>query len=307
MKNCFAAIGECMIELSYRSSRELHMGFAGDTLNTAVYFSRCCDLNNTSVEYITALGSDPYSSMMMEDWKKEGIGCQYTRIIPEKLPGLYLIQVDASGERSFYYYRSNSAAKQMFLGEEGRQLASRLVDFTIIYFSGITLAILDASSRDRFYKALKQSKDNGVMIAFDTNYRSSLWNSFQEAKEVVEQFCHLVSMALPSYDDETLLFGDNSMINCANRYHDYGVNEVIVRQGKEGCLLSKEGKQIQVPALSVANIVDTTAAGDSFNGAYLAYRVRNYSPEKAAKKAMEVAATVIQYPGGIIPKEAMPK
>lgn len=302
----FAAVGECMIELSHRTLHELRLGFAGDTYNVAVYFARSCDIEVT-VEYISGIGSDPYSSLMVEDWKKERIGNQYTRIISEKLPGLYFIKTDETGERSFFYYRSDSAAKYMFLGNEGLQLASCLSEFSMLYFSGITLAILGAESRQRFYDGLKKSKDKGAIIVFDNNYRPALWESADKAKDLVRKFCNLVTIALPSYDDEQALFGDDSMETCVSRYHGYGVSEVVVKQGKEGCLLSKQDKQIHIPAPVISNIVDTTAAGDSFNGAYLACRLKGCSMEESAAKAVKVAAAVISHPGAIIPKKAMPK
>src|SRR3712207_2573497 len=96
-----AAIGECMVELTVLGADTLRLGFGGDTLNTSVYLARL----GIAVDYVTALGDDSYSARMVAQWREEGIGIDLVLRLPGRLPGLYLIETDASGERRFLYWR----------------------------------------------------------------------------------------------------------------------------------------------------------------------------------------------------------
>src|SRR6516225_8357408 len=102
-----ACIGECMIELRQSVGDQLSRGFGGDTLNTAVYLARL----GLMVDYVTALGDDPISDEMIAGWAAEGVGTGWVARLPGKLPGLYLIQTDAAGERRFYHWRESSAVR----------------------------------------------------------------------------------------------------------------------------------------------------------------------------------------------------
>ena len=76
------------------------LSHGGDTLNTAVYLSRL----GLSVRYVTALGDDPLSSEMIESWQQENIDCSLVDRHDGAVPGLYFIDTDAAGERSFLYW-----------------------------------------------------------------------------------------------------------------------------------------------------------------------------------------------------------
>ena len=302
-----AAIGECMIEVGEQGHHPASvMQFSGDSLNMAVYFARSIDQQRLSVHYVTALGDDPYSDRMRSQWQQEGILTDLVRKIAGKLPGLYLIHNDEQGERTFYYYRSQAAAKAMFDGNAGEALAQRLLDFNTLYLSGISLAILHEEGRNRLLDTLKKAHEGGVTVCFDTNYRSRLWSDQGLARSVIQDVLQLTDIALPSFEDTQHLFDDSTPEETAKRLHDLGVKEVVVKQGEHGYLISDEQGAQQVPIQPVQHVIDTTSAGDSFNGAYLASRLQGLNPFDAARRAAELAAVVITHQGAIIPREKMP-
>lgn len=303
----FAAIGECMLELSPQEDGRYAMGFAGDTYNVAVYLARCSSPEDIVVEYVSALGDDPYSEQMMAAWQQERVGHALVQRLPGKMPGLYVIHNDQVGERSFYYYRAQSAARFMFKCEHTEAFCASLERCDFLYFSAITLAILDDDSRAVLSQTLARARSKGAVICFDTNYRTKLWSSKELAQTVVTQFLSTVDIALPSFDDEQTLFGDADMDAVAQRFHAQGVKEVVVKKGSFGYLLSTPESRKTVQVDSVKKVVDATSAGDSFNGAYLAGRFSGLNREDAAEKAARVAAEVIAHRGAIIEKRFMPK
>jgi len=302
----FVAIGECMLEFSQQAPDSFQLRVAGDSFNVALYLARSVDSSDITVDYMTALGDDPYSQQMLTLFAAEGIGSQYIARLPNRLPGLYLMRNDDQGERTFYYYRSQAAARNMFDRVAGEQLAAALPSFSMVYCSGISLAILPDSGKQCLINALQAARAKGATIVFDTNYRPVLWSGLDEAKQYINQLLVHVDIALPSFNDEQGLFGDQTPEATAQRLHDMGVTEVVVKQGEAGYLLSYPEHQMQVSVTASSNVVDTSAAGDSFNGGYLAAKLKGLSPRQAAEKAHVLANTVIQHRGAIIPQDAMP-
>lgn len=301
-----AVVGECMIELRGRSPN-LCQGFAGDTLNTAVYLSRLTKALNAQISYMTAVGEDPFSQSMLALWQEEGIDCQYVARIAGRNPGLYIISVDDRGERSFHYWRGESAAKHMFDGEIGAVHLHALTDFDWIYLSGISIAILPEDSRAKLLVALKAARADGAKFAFDNNYRPRLWPNATVACQVYDDFLSLCDLAFITLDDELAMRPAEDLTAVIARCRGYGIAEVVIKRGAEECLLVRDQLRISVPANKVSSVVDTTAAGDSFSAAYLAARIHGLTPAQAARWGHELAAEVIQHSGAIIAQEQMPQ
>ncbi|KZD07281.1 sugar kinase [Oceanibaculum pacificum] len=297
-----ASIGECMVELRDRSEG-LSRSFGGDTLNTAVYLSRL----GVEVGYLTALGDDPYSAEMLAAWRAEGVGVDDVATLPGRLPGLYAIKTDKAGERSFFYWRSAAAARDMLKGEAGDRIEAAILASGLTYLSGITLSILDADSRDRLNAALDRLRDTGGRVVFDGNYRPRNWPDQPTARKAVEAVLARVDIALPTYEDEQALFGDASPADTIERISGFGVGEIAVKCGQKPALVAAGARQWVVAPRPVSDVVDTTAAGDAFNAGYLAARLSGETPDAAAARGHEMAGAVIRHPGAIIPRDAMPR
>ena len=302
-----AAIGECMIELRDMGAAGLTMGFGGDSLNTAVYAARLGAGAGLSVDYLTALGNDPYSEQMLAFWRREGIGTALVRRLPDRLPGLYVIRTDDAGERSFYYWRSAAAARDRLLGNDGSRMIDALPDYDLIYLSGVTLSILDAASRARLLDGLGAARAAGAKIAFDSNYRRRGWADAGTARAAMEALLRCTDIALPSHEDGQALHGDGDLEQGAARMAGLGVPEVCITDGARGCLILREGHSHYEPVPAPVQAVDTTAAGDAFNAAYLVARLHGADAPAAARKAHLLAREVVRHHGAVIPLDAMPK
>lgn len=299
-----AVIGECMVEMK-RKDRAFGYAFGGDTLNTAVYLSRLLPRPDFAVHYLTALGTDTLSDEMEAIWVDEGIETAGVQRLADKLPGLYLIETDDNGERSFRYWRSDSAARYMLRGQGGQLVRRYVEDARYLYLSGITLAILGDEDRTLLCSILRTAKSRGATIVFDNNYRPRLWKSKAQARSAYDEIYALAEMALVTVEDHVDLYDEGGPDAIAVRLHGLGVNEIVIKRGHRSCLVSCKGRTEEIPAIAVEHIVDTTAAGDSFGAAYLAARLSGADIVAAAHAGHRLAATVIQYSGAIIPREAM--
>ncbi|CAH8190061.1 2-dehydro-3-deoxygluconokinase [Vibrio aestuarianus] len=301
-----AVIGECMVELQKKAGA-FTQSFGGDTLNTALYLSRLTKAQQVQTNYVTALGQDPFSETMIQKWQAEGLNTELVLRIENKQPGLYYIETDSTGERSFMYWRNDAAAKYLFDQTSSPTLVDKLFEFDAIYLSGITLAIFTENGRNTLFSFLEAYTAKGGQVIFDNNYRPKLWNSQREAIENYTKMLTFTDTALLTFDDEQLLYGDLYLEQCIDRTTQAGVKEIVIKRGSKDCLvIDAEGAQY-VPATLVDNVVDTTAAGDSFSAGYLAKRLCGGTPKESACAGHAVAGRVIQHHGAIIPEQAMPK
>jgi 2-dehydro-3-deoxygluconokinase len=283
-------IGECMVELSPRQGSGYELGFAGDAFNTAVYLKRSAP--QFTVHFLTVTGVDRFSQAMRAAWRAEGIAEDLAFTVSDAIPGLYVVSVDQSGERSFTYWRSTSAARRWFesLGREGG--VECLVDADLIYFSGISLAILPDEQRSTALELLATlGRRSGCKIAFDPNYRPALWPSKETAQKILAAAMELADIVLPSQED--LAAADLKVPSA---------RECITTCGAKGCRVATPTSEtfLEAPRVPGTEIRDTSGAGDAFNGAYLAERLAGSEPVSAATAALAVAARVVTASGALV-------
>ncbi|CAI2528969.1 5-dehydro-2-deoxygluconokinase [Serratia liquefaciens] len=304
-----AVIGECMIELSQKGA-DLSRGFGGDTLNTAVYVARQVAESTLQVHYVTALGTDSFSDEMLHAWQQEKVNTRLVQRLENKLPGLYVIETDEAGERTFYYWRNDAAARYWLASPQAETLCEQLAHFDYLYLSGISVAILDAASRTKLLALLRQCRANGGKVIFDNNYRPRLWQNREETQQAYREVLACTDIAFLTLDDEDLLWGKQPVEQVVQRTQQLGVMEIVIKRGAEACLVfSAEGTEFEIPAVRLPKekVVDTTAAGDSFSAGYLAVRLTGGDAVQAAQRGHLTASTVIQHRGAIIPLAAMPQ
>ncbi|MFI0483150.1 sugar kinase [Actinomadura sp. 9N215] len=298
-----ALLGECMIELSHVAPDRLGLGYAGDAFNVAAYLARSAAPGTADVQFVTLIGDDPYSTRMRESWAAHGVGSAHTRAVPGGQAGLYLIRTDEHGERTFQYYRSQSAARGLFGPSHTTEIDDAIAGHDLVYLSGITLSILSAPARDRLLAVLDETRRRGGLVAFDTNYRPAGWPSPAAAAAAMDAVLSRTDIALPTLTDDQAVFGDASATDTVHRLRAKGVTEMAVKQGAQGSLIADATTHDPVPAVPDTNVIDTTAAGDAYNGAYLAARLTGASRRAAAESATELAAQVIAHRGALLPPD----
>src|SRR5690606_25930244 len=176
-----------------------------------------------------------------------------------------------------------------------------------VYLSGITLAIIGEKSRAILLPTLNSLREQGVKIAFDSNYRPRLWRDKAEAQRAMLEVMANTDIALLTLNDEQLLWGDNSVKGCIERYKNTHVSELVLKRGADDAIIITNDEEIRVPVPPVHNIIDTTGAGDTFNAGYLAARLNGKSAAEAAQQGIRCAGIIIRYRGGVIDKEIFEK
>lgn len=292
------SVGEVMIELARDPDGRFVQSLGGDTFNTAVYLAR----SGAKVAFATAIGTDPFSESIINMAGAEGIQTDLILRINDRLPGLYLIEPGNENESQTYYWRETSPARQLFELPGWDRIAEEIVAASHVYISGITLSLYSNVGLGRLLAALEFGRERGAKIIFDTNWRPQSWRGDeQRARAVFSEALKRCDLALPSFDEEARLWGDASPEVTVERMTTFGVKEVVVKHGPKSALLHSGGKTVTVPIPQMLDPVDSTGAGDAFNGAFIAARLAGVEAEEAAVAGHMMAAEVLKHRGAIAP------
>ena len=287
-----------MVELCPMGDSLMRQSFAGDVLNTLWYARAALD-PSWSTRFVSAVGKDPLSQEMIDFIEAGGIDCGLVRRIPDRRPGLYTIHLD-HGERSFHYWRDQSAAR--LLASDRPHLTDAIFNADIIYLSGITLAILPRDDAHFLLDQLKTATASGKTVFFDSNIRPTLWSDTEWMREAIHLAAANSSIVLPSFDDEQKAFDDASPKETLERYAGNGADIVVLKNG-DGDILALEDGEVQVfETDAVTEPVDTTGAGDAFNGAFIADYLTTGDIESAVMAGQVCSAKVVRHHGALIGK-----
>ena len=290
------SIGECMAEFSPDEQLgKFNLGFAGDTFNTAWYIANNhADVNSA---YFSKVGDDELSDQMLKFMSDNQVDTRYITTVAGSTIGLYLISL-VNGERTFSYWRNKSAAT--FLGQNVDDVGNAMKKQDMIYFSGITLAILDQNSRENLFSCLKSARRAGKKIAFDPNLRPKLWNDKKEMCDVIMAGANLSDIILPSFEDEATWFSDADPMSTLARYQNVGAETVVVKNaGDPVSFWSQHGTGTYLVE-SVEKIIDSTAAGDSFNAEILVGLLREIPLADAINNGANLAKKVLMGQGALV-------
>jgi len=290
-------LGEPMLEFNQQPDGNYLPGHGGDTSNCAIAAAR----QGASVGYVTHIGADTFGNSFMELWQNEGVDTSTVRQVSDAHTGVYFVTHGANGHE-FSYFRAGSASSRM--GPDDLPVDS-LRSAKVLHISGISQAISDVAA-DAVFHAIQIVKDAGGLVSYDTNLRLKLW-PIERARAVTHAAMARCDIALPGLDDAEKLTGLSNADEIADFYLKLGANTVALTLGAEGTLVATPDKRLRVQGRRV-EAVDATAAGDTFDGAFLSRIVAGDDPFQAARYANAAAALSTQGYGAVAPmpcKEAV--
>ncbi len=296
------SIGECMVEFfpDPPGSETYRRSFGGDTLNTiamaAKFGSRCA--------YLTRIADDFFGNFLREAITSLGVELTPARFLPAGYNGIYFIAVDHKGERQFQYFRSGSAASTLCAEDVQTQW---IAQSHILFSSGITQAISPGAAQAVQHACALANAQNKT-VAFDINFRPRLWSITQAAAELQRIIPHLHLLFFSTADIPVVQTAfhtpDEKIPTLLEACWSHGVSIVVIKQGEQGVLLGDHSlrKGIAVRPF-ISKVVDTSGAGDTFNGAFLHSFRRGKSSIECARWGVAAAALQVSRHGTV---SAMP-
>lgn len=283
-------LGEPLVEFVRLPNGDYKQGFGGDTSNAAIAAAR----QGASVGYVTALGTDRFGDAIIDLWRREQVAADLVHRNASAPTGIYFVDPDPEG-RHFTYYRNGSAASRMRPDEAP---VDAIAAARCLHLSGITLAVSD-DLRQTGFAAMQAARAAGTLVSLDTNLRLKLWD-VETAKQITHQAMTLADVAVTSVDDSAHLTGLTDPHEIAAFYRALGVGTVLVTMGGDGCLLHHDTQTHHIPPAQ-ASPLDSTGAGDSFAGAFLAWWLETDDITLAAHRAALVAAGTVSGLGAVDP------
>lgn len=289
------ALGEALIEFlrlpdPVDGRPAYRQGFGGDTSSAIIAAAR----QGATTGYISAVGGDPFGKELLALWAREGVDAATVLTRPQDPTGVYFVQPHASG-RSFSYARRSSAAS--LYGPDDLPLEA-IRKACILHVSALSQSI-SPTMRAAVSRACEVAREAGVLVSFDTNLRLNLW-TLEEAREAIFGLLPLADIVLPSDDEAEMLLGTSDEATILDRFAAFGAAHVILKRGDRGPVLRMGGEdtRLDVPKVTA---VDSTGAGDSFAGAWLAYFLETGDARIAAERAVMVAADTVRGYGAVDP------
>lgn len=290
------SIGECMIEMSNLKDNKYIQSFAGDTFNFLVYIARF----EHKTSFLSAIGNDYYSSNLIQFFKKENISTKLLHKIKNTNLGLYLIKNNSLGEKEFFYWRESSPVRNFLNYINVKDIIDKLLKQDLIYFSGITLSLLNKIGLLNLNKIIKILNNKNKIIVFDYNIRTKGWLNLYDARDQINKFLKFVSIAFASGEDIKFLYGNNNMKNIKNIIHEHNIKSFIYRKNSNQTYFLSKNKSIFIKNKIFNKIIDSSGAGDAFNAAYISHLLSGNNTINCLKFGDQIAKKVLMKKGAII-------
>ena len=295
MKINVCSIGEAMIEISNIKNSLYNQSFAGDTLNFCNYL----DKKKLNAFFLSAIGKSEINQSLLDFVKSKKISTKYIKKINQFEVGLYLIKNKDNGEKQFFYWRDESAAKQYFNNIDFINLYKELKNFDYIYFSGITLSIIHVSKLNNFIKLLKLLKSKKIKIVFDFNIRPTRWNK-KNLNNFFDSVLKFVDICFISGEDMSYWKNKNGIKSYEQIVRKYKIKHSIFRKNAKFTYVLLDKNKYVFKNKFLKKVVDTSGAGDGFNAAYLSNFIVNNDPVLALKAGSSLGSKIVMKKGAIV-------
>jgi 2-dehydro-3-deoxygluconokinase len=290
------SIGETMVLFTphtkgqMRYARDFFSHIAGAETNTLIGLSKL----GHKVGWVSRVGKDEFGSTILSAVRGEGVDTSQV-IIDDKAPtGIFFKEIITENNIRIHYYRQHSAASYLSPTDVKEEYIAASKYF---YITGITPA-LNANCRDTIFSSINMAKKNGIKVIFDPNLRLKLW-SREEAQKTLLEISALADVVLPGVSEGEFLFGTDDFQEIAERFHQLGVEMVIIKRGEKGAYYSTSQNQGIVEGYKVPKVIDPVGAGDGFAAGVLSGMLDGLTLKESVQRGCAIGAMVTSVSGDI--------
>ena len=274
-------VGSFAVGLTLRAARwpiagetvlasDFDQGPGGKGSNQAVQVARM----GTPVEFVGVIGDDALGDIAIELYKQEAVATSYLRRTPERNTGVGFIILDAAGENRIFL--DPGANELLSTGDVDR--AGEAIGRSDVIITQLEVPV-DAAAA-----ALKNARGAGTTAILNPAPARAKDSTILEVCDVVT----------PNQSEARILLGlppDDPIddLDVCEKLLAKGVRSVVLTRGREGALVATPEGSEAIPAPSV-EVVDTTGAGDAFNGTLAAALADGYDLPDAVERAARAGA-----------------
>ena len=258
------AIGEILIDLTQTGTDEKGIPqFAANPGGAPANLAVAAAKLGAQTAFIGKVGADGFGSYLTSVLKQNGVDASHVAVDPEDPTTIAVVSVDASGERSFSFYRKANADVKLTAGDIPDSALQRA---RFVHFGSVSLTA--DPSRSATLDAVRRARAMGKVITYDPNYRANLWPDAAAAVAQMKAPLKLVDILKVSDEELPLLTGTTDYETGTALLAEQGIRLVFVTLGPDGVFYrmgSRTGRVAGVPC----TVGDTNGAGDTFFGAAL--------------------------------------
>ncbi|WP_154826417.1 sugar kinase [Clostridium butyricum] len=260
----------------------------GAELNVAI---GCARLGLKS-GWISRLGQDDFGKHILKTVRGEGIDTSQIELVEGYQTSVYFREVMANGDSRSFYYRKNSPTSTM-TAESLDENYFR--NSKVLHITGVFPSIND-NNKEILLKAVELAKKNNLLISFDPNIRLKMWTKSQ-AREFINKFLSEVDILLVGDEEISILIDEEDTNEAIKKFHDMGIDKVVVKRGAKGAIGSDGSNIYDVAAIKPKALIDTVGAGDGFAAGFLSAYLKGDSFEESIEFANAVGSLVVGIEG----------
>lgn len=262
--------------------KNITLSFGGDALNEAVVLSQL----GAEVELISKVGNDEAGKRILDFLEEKRVKASIK--MEEGLEtGINIVLIDTNGERTFLTNPESSLRK---LSEEDIIEPINEAGDIVCMASLFVSPLLDIKAMERVFQEIKK-KPGRILVADMTTAKNG------ETLADIECLLKYIDYIIPNEIEAERLTGEKDVYRNAELFLENGASCVVIKRGKQGCLIKTHNQEIEVPAYAYAKAIDTTGAGDSFVAGFI-YGLKNgWSLEECGKFGCATASCTVEKVG----------
>ena len=219
--------------------------------------------------YLTQVGDDGFGEFLTDTLRNEGVDVSYVKKTDNYDTSLAFVSFKEDGEREFSFYRK-AAADLYFTPEDFKN-----VDFTADdYLEFGSVALKTQTAKDTHISLFERARAVGATVCFDPNLRFNLWENKDELKDAVLRFSAFADV-IKVGEEELEFITSLTGADAVKAMFSGRLKVLLVTDGAKGAkLYLADGREFSCGGYKV-KAVDTTGAGDSFFGGFIAGLMEN--------------------------------
>ena len=256
----FTSVGEVLIDftpagISVGGAALYQRNLGGAPVNVACAIAKL----GRSSAFIGMAGDDAFGNFCKDTMRGLNVDVKGFILSPDKNTTLAFVHLSDTGDRSFSFYRKNSADVNLSIPDLDMEIVR---NSKIFHFGSVSLS--DEPSRSATIHSVREAKKSGSVISFDPNIRMNLWDNHEEMKAVILDVMRYADIIKLSDEEAGFLFGRCDCAAAIGMMTDrFGASVAFITRGPRGAATVTGGRLYESPAYNV-NIIDTTGAGDCF-------------------------------------------
>lgn len=287
-------VGEVLIDfighqegVLINETRDYHRYLGGSPTNVAMNSTRL----GLNASMVATVGNDGFGSYIFEKLSEVGVNTSQINTLDNKSTSVIFVS-RSEGTPDFIPFRQADCC----IYEE--QISSEILSKTKIFHT-TCFALSKNPAQKTILKKAQEAHDLGCKLSIDVNYAKKLWKSQKKAFKVIKTYCQFNPLIKISEDDMLRLFEKElPHEDIFQFFHDQGVETVCLTLGSKGVKLSQKGKEvIEMPAIKIDKVMDSTGAGDAFWSGFLFAYIKEKTINECLDIALKLAALKLQNVG----------